>query len=92
MSGGAIAEADKRSLALAAAHSAAEAAADLMRYAREGEWFKGSPFHPDIEPLEKLCDAAKMVAEIGANSPTPRETETSFTGHWSNFWRAGPDG
>lgn len=51
-----------KSLAMAAAQAAATAAAELMRFAREGA------DHPtrfgDVEVLEQLCDAVKMVIEI----------------------------
>lgn len=60
----------KQVLALAAAHQAAEAVAELLRYAREGEWTY-SQFHPDVEVLEKLCDAAKMVCEVMEDEPDP---------------------
>ena len=55
----------KRELAMAAAHAAIEAAQELIRYAREGEAFAAT-FDPDVEVFEKLCDAAKMAAEVDA--------------------------
>ena len=60
---------DRRRLALAAAHSAAEAAAELMRYAREGAWLDG-PFHPDVEPLEKLAEKQSTALTVFLSSPT----------------------
>ncbi|RWK12503.1 hypothetical protein [Mesorhizobium sp.] len=57
------AEANLRSLAIAAAESAAGGAAELLRYAREGAAFvTGEPF--DDDAVMKLCDAAKMALEI----------------------------
>jgi hypothetical protein len=47
--------------AFAAAQSASEAAADLIRLGREGEGLNG-PF--DIEVIEKLADALVMAMEI----------------------------
>lgn len=56
-------EAKARSLAIAAAESAAGGAAELLRYAREGAAFvTGEPF--DDDAVMKLCDAAKMALEI----------------------------
>lgn len=57
------AESKQRELALAAAGQAAEAAAELVRFAREGDWLHG-PFHPDVEVVEKLLDAAKLAIEV----------------------------
>lgn len=56
-------EGEKQGLALAAAHQASEAAGELIRYAREGAWHSGS-FCPDVEPIEKLLDAAKLAMEV----------------------------
>ncbi|MER8765850.1 hypothetical protein [Mesorhizobium sp. M0968] len=58
----------RQALALAAAHQAAEAVTELLRYAREGEWAY-SQFHPDVEVLEKLCDATKLVCEVMEDEP-----------------------
>jgi hypothetical protein len=52
---------ERREVATAAAHQAVEAAAELLRYAREGNDLDG-PFSIDV--VEKLLDAAKMAAEI----------------------------
>ena len=52
--------------ATAAAHQAVEAASELLRYAREGEQLSGAPFHPDVEPIEKLADALKLALEVEA--------------------------
>ena len=46
--------------ALAAASQAAEAVAELLRFAREGEALNG-PY--DIEVVEKLLDATKLAIE-----------------------------
>jgi hypothetical protein len=53
----------RRDLALAAAHSALEAATELLRFAREGDELNG-PFSNDVDVFEKLADAAQMAAEI----------------------------
>ncbi|RWN20372.1 MAG: hypothetical protein EOR94_13250 [Mesorhizobium sp.] len=75
---------EKKRLALAAAHQAADALAELLRYAREGEWFS-SEFHPDVEPLEKLCDAAKLVAEIVSDEPDPDGDRNQLAGALEKF-------
>lgn len=55
----------RRSLALAAAASAAEAVAELTRYAREGANHPGAFGHFGItDVVEKLADAAKMAIDI----------------------------
>jgi hypothetical protein len=74
----------KQALALAAAHQAAEAVAELLRYAREGEWMD-CEFHPDIEPLEKLCDAAKLTAEILSDEPDPDGDRNQVAGALEKF-------
>lgn len=51
----------RRDLALAAAHQAAEATAELLRFAREGEGLH-SPF--EIEVVEKLADALKLALDV----------------------------
>lgn len=51
-----------RETAIVAAHQAVDAAAELLRFAREGaacNW----PFG-DAEPLEKLAEALKIALEI----------------------------
>ncbi|MCF6111964.1 hypothetical protein [Mesorhizobium muleiense] len=75
---------DKQALALAAAQQAAEAVAELLRYAREGEWID-SEFHPDVEPLEKLCDAAKLTAEILSHEPDPDGDRNQLAGALEKF-------
>lgn len=55
-------DAKEKSLATASALAATTAAAELIRFAREGaDW--PSRFG-DVEVLEQLCDAVKMVIEI----------------------------
>lgn len=51
---------DPKQLAIAAAASATEAAAELLRFAREGEGLNG-PYEEDVVML--LLDAAKMAIE-----------------------------
>lgn len=75
---------EKRALALAAAHAATEAATELLRYAREGQW-GDSEFGPDVEPLEKLCDAAQMVAEIVSDEPDPDGDRNQVAGALHKF-------
>ncbi|ESY21532.1 hypothetical protein [Mesorhizobium sp. LNJC391B00] len=75
---------NKQSLAMAAAAQAAEAIAELLRYAREGEWMDYE-FHPDVEPLEKLCDAAKLVAEILSDQPDPDGDRNQVAGALEKF-------
>ncbi|MBE1208154.1 hypothetical protein [Aminobacter carboxidus] len=55
-------ETRKRDLAIAAASQAADALAELLRYAREGDGSMSGPFGTDV--VEQLLDAAKMAAEI----------------------------
>jgi hypothetical protein len=63
---------EKRSYALAAAHQASKAVAELLRYAREGADHP-EPFGPE-EPIEQLLDAAKLALEIAIESdPTDKE-------------------
>jgi hypothetical protein len=71
-------EAALRSLAIAAAESAAAGATELLRYAREGNAFvTGEPF--DDDAVMKLCDACKMALQIDLgstrNDPDPLERE-----------------
>jgi hypothetical protein len=51
---------DPKWLVLAAAQSATEAAAELLRAAREGL----TDIDGDAEPIERLLDAAKMAIEV----------------------------
>jgi hypothetical protein len=68
-----MSEADRRTHAIAAAHSANEAAAELLRFAREGEDLNGT--FGDIEVVEKLLDAAKIAIEcLGENDDGGRYT------------------
>lgn len=55
-------ETRNRDLAIAAASQAAEALAELLRYAREGDGSMSGPFGTDA--VEQLLDAAKMAMEI----------------------------
>lgn len=56
---------ERKSLALAAAGSAAEAVAELIRYAREGSNGPGPFGHfGTTEVVEKLADAMKMAIDI----------------------------
>ena len=74
----------KRGLALAAAHSAADALSELVRYAREGDGIS-STF--EIEVVELLLDAAKMAIEIEEN-----ESHSDIYGHICSeleFWAHG---
>ncbi|RRH98056.1 hypothetical protein EH240_19865 [Mesorhizobium tamadayense] len=75
---------ERQALAVAAASQASEAIAELLRYAREGEWMK-SEFHPDVEPLEKLCDAAKLTAEILSDEPDPDGDRNQLGGALEKF-------
>ncbi|HEV2747518.1 MAG TPA: hypothetical protein VGW34_09505 [Allosphingosinicella sp.] len=63
----AMSEADRQALAVAAAATAAGAVAELLRYGREGPVQPHQPFDCDVEPIEQLLDAAKMVIEIEGN-------------------------
>lgn len=74
----------RQAAALAAASQASEAIAELLRYAREGEWLN-SQFHPDVEPLEKLCDAAKLVAEIVSDEPDEDGDRNQLAGALEKF-------
>lgn len=55
-------EVKNRDLAIAAASQAAEACAELLRFAREGDGVMTGPFTTEV--VEQLLDAAKMAAEI----------------------------
>ena len=58
-------EEERKSLALAAAGSAAEAVAELARYAMEGPNYPGAFGHFGItDVVEKLADAAKIAIDI----------------------------
>ena len=61
---------DKASLALAATHQATEAAAELLRFAREGDGLEG-PF--EIEVVEKFADALRMAIQIEGRAATDDE-------------------
>lgn len=52
-----------RDKALAAAHAAQEAAAELVRFVREGPMYRRLPFG-DIEVVEMLADALAQTLEI----------------------------
>jgi hypothetical protein len=52
---------DPKWLVLAAAQSATEAAAELLRATREDDL---TAIDGDAEPIEKLLDAAKMAMEV----------------------------
>jgi hypothetical protein len=79
-----LSEERRKELAICAAAQAAEAVTELLRYAREGAWLN-SEFHPDVEPLEKLCDAAKMVAEIVSDEPDPDGDRNQLAGALKKF-------
>jgi hypothetical protein len=49
--------------AMAAAHAAIEASAELIRYAREGDYSERSPF-ADVEVVSKLADALQLALDI----------------------------
>lgn len=55
-------EAKQKSLAMASAFAATTAAAELIRFGREGA--NRPTLFGDVEVLEQLCDAVKMVMEI----------------------------
>lgn len=61
---------EKQSLAIAAAHQATEAAAELLRFAREGEGLPG-PFETEV--VEKLADALRMTIQIEGRAATDDE-------------------
>jgi hypothetical protein len=56
-----MSDADRQSHAVVAAHQAAEAVTELLRFSREGADINGT--FGDIEVVEKLLDAAKMAIE-----------------------------
>ncbi|TIX69707.1 MAG: hypothetical protein E5V25_11125 [Mesorhizobium sp.] len=56
------AEVKNRDLAIAAASQAAEACAELLRFAREGDGVMTGPFTTEV--VEQLLDAAKMAMEV----------------------------
>ncbi|HET7255593.1 MAG TPA: hypothetical protein VFJ46_17690 [Xanthobacteraceae bacterium] len=51
-------------MALAAAHQAQEAAAELIRFVREGPHYRCPPFGDDVQVVEKLADALKLALEV----------------------------
>lgn len=55
--------AQSRDKALAAAHGAQEAAAELIRFVREGPAYRRPPFG-DVESVEMLADALAQTLEI----------------------------
>ena len=57
-------EAEHKANAIAAAHCAAKAAEELLRYAREGAASENFAFNFMAEPLEQLADALKMAISI----------------------------
>lgn len=62
-----------RDLAIAAAHAATEGAAELLRYAREGDCATSFALEP--ETLERLADALKMAIEVELPAADRRATE-----------------
>ncbi|TIR34528.1 MAG: hypothetical protein E5X35_07370 [Mesorhizobium sp.] len=56
------AEVKNRDLAIAAASQSAEACAELLRFAREGDGVMTGPFTTEV--VEQLLDAAKMAMEV----------------------------
>jgi hypothetical protein len=66
--------------ATAAAHSAIEAAAELLRYCREGHTVDGR-FHADIAVVEKLLDAAKMAMEVEGFDEERGQVYATIVGH-----------
>lgn len=56
-----MSDAARRDRALAAAHQATEAAAELLGFTREGADLNGT--FGEVEVVEKLLDAAKMAIE-----------------------------
>lgn len=82
--------AQSREKALAAAHAAQEAAAELIRFAREGSAYRRPPFG-DVEVVEMLADAAKLALEIeslehdGDGHPDDAEERNRFLGALTQF-------
>jgi hypothetical protein len=73
-------ELERRSIALAAAHQATEAASELLRFAREGnavELSNGRSHAFDIEVIEKLLDATKLAMEIDGKDDQPIYSDIS---------------
>lgn len=79
-----LTEIEKQALAVAAAQQAADALAELLRFARDGEWLN-STFHPDADPVEKLCDAAKLACEIMHGEPDPEGDRNQLHGALVKF-------
>lgn len=65
-----MAEPDRTALAIAAAHQAAEATTELLRFAREGEGLQGAF---EVEAVEKLADALKLALEVEGNETAEDE-------------------
>ncbi|MER8616022.1 hypothetical protein NKG99_04075 [Mesorhizobium sp. M1409] len=64
---------DVRGLAIISASQAADALAELLRFAREGDGLTG-PFQTDV--VEQLLDAAKMAMEVeGYDTERPERAE-----------------
>lgn len=79
------ADAVKRDKAVAAAHGASEATAQLLRFAREGNGCEHNPFNTDV--VEQLLDAAKLAIEVeGAHTPERREVLAAVTAYLTG-WR-----
>tara|TARA_R110000751_G_scaffold269189_2_gene368857 strand:+ start:137 stop:403 length:267 start_codon:yes stop_codon:yes gene_type:complete len=68
-----MSDADRRTHAIAAAQQATEAAAELLRFAREGADVDGT--FGEIEVVEKLLDATKIAIEcLGEDDDSARYT------------------
>ncbi|RWO23323.1 hypothetical protein [Mesorhizobium sp.] len=83
------AEVKNRDLAIAAASQAAEACAELLRFAREGDGVMTGPFTTEV--VEQLLDAAKMAMEVegwptgSGYEPETREERTQIYGALVKF-------
>ena len=83
MNGTNLSASEPQALALAAAYQAAEALAELIRFAREGEGLNG-PF--EIEVVEKLLDATKLAIEaMGEAGETHSDIHAHITRELE-FW------
>jgi hypothetical protein len=69
--------------ALAAASAAAEATAELIRYAREGAYHSSIPFNDDV--VHKLADSLKLALEIDTPSAMLDDGERAA---WANLQTA----
>jgi hypothetical protein len=73
--------------AIVAAWSASEAAAELLRFAREGRFSDNIPFSDDV--VGKLADAMLKVIDIEGPSPfliaEERELLAAFRAHVAQF-------